>query len=122
MRKVLLFAIVLLIIISTFGCSAPTQQYQTEFIDTFDTVVSVIGYAQTQQEFADTAQVVYENFTYMNMLFDIYNDYEGVNNIKTINDNAGIAPVVVDALIVDLISLHMGWASKIPQSSNKNRK
>ncbi len=109
MKKVLLFAIVVIIIVSVLGCSAPMQQYQTEFIDTFDTVVSVIGYAQTQQEFADTAQVVYDNFTYMNMLFDIYNDYDGVNNIKTINDNAGVAPVVVDALIIELIAQAKQW-------------
>lgn len=112
MKKILLFTIVLLLIISLIGCSAPMQQYQTEFIDTFDTVVRVIGYATTQQEFADTAQIVYDNFTNMHMLFDIYNDYEGISNIKAINDNAGVAPVVVDALIIDLISQSKQWYSE----------
>ncbi len=112
MRKVLLFAAVLMIIAALIGCGAPMQQYQTEFTDTFDTVVSVIGYAQTQQEFADTAQVVYDNFTYMHKLFDIYNDYEGINNIKTINDNAGIAPVEVDPLVIELIVQAKQWHDK----------
>ena len=31
-----------------------------------------------------------------NQLYDIYNDYDGVTNVKTINDNAGSAPVEVD--------------------------
>ena len=31
-----------------------------------------------------------------NQLYDIYNDYPGVTNVKTINDNAGSAPVEVD--------------------------
>ena len=37
-------------------------------------------------------------------LFDIYNDYDGLNNLKTVNDNAGIAPVVVDSRIIDLLT------------------
>ena len=36
-------------------------------------------------------------------LFDIYADYEGINNLKTINDNAGIAPVEVDRKVIDLL-------------------
>ena len=36
-------------------------------------------------------------------LYDIYHDYEGINNIKTINDNAGILPVKVDQKIIDLL-------------------
>ncbi len=36
-------------------------------------------------------------------LYDIYNDYEGVINIKTINDNAGVRPVKVDGKIIALL-------------------
>jgi thiamine biosynthesis lipoprotein len=36
-------------------------------------------------------------------LFDIYENYEGINNIKTINDNAGQVPVKVDQKIIDLL-------------------
>ena len=36
---------------------------------------------------------------------DIYHDYEGMNNIKTINDNAGIQPVKVDEEIIELLKL-----------------
>lgn len=38
-------------------------------------------------------------------LYDIYNDYEGIHNLKTVNDQAGIAPVTVDARILDLLLL-----------------
>ncbi len=40
-----------------------------------------------------------------NQLYDIYNDYDGVANIKTINDNAGIAPVTVDDKILGMLEL-----------------
>ncbi len=42
-------------------------------------------------------------WTTYNNLFDIYNDYEGINNLKTVNDNAGIAPVKVDRAVIDLL-------------------
>ena len=61
MKKTLLLVLAIMIIVSMFGCAPTMQQYQTEFIDTFDTVVSVIGYARTQDEFTKTAQMVYEN-------------------------------------------------------------
>jgi thiamine biosynthesis lipoprotein len=38
-------------------------------------------------------------------LYDIYNNYDGLNNIKTINENAGIAPVEVDQKIIDMLNL-----------------
>lgn len=38
-----------------------------------------------------------------NDLFDIYNDYKDLNNLKTINDQAGIAPVKVEQPIIDLL-------------------
>lgn len=44
-----------------------------------------------------------ESFIYFNQLFDIYNNYTGINNLKTINDNAGIAPVEVDPVIIELL-------------------
>lgn len=42
-------------------------------------------------------------FAHANDLFDIYNDYENINNLKTINDNAGIEPVQVEPEIIDML-------------------
>jgi thiamine biosynthesis lipoprotein len=47
--------------------------------------------------------LIYDNLKEYHELYDIYNDYEGINNIKTINDNAGKAPVKVDQRIIDLL-------------------
>ena len=46
---------------------------------------------------------IQEQLTKYHRLFDIYNSYEGVNNLKTINDHAGIAPVKVDQEIIALL-------------------
>ena len=45
-------------------------------------------------------------------LYDIYNSYEGINNLKTINDNAGITPVVVDKEIIDLLKFSINLYDK----------
>lgn len=42
---------------------------------------------------------------YYNRLFDSYNTYESINNIKTINDNAGIKAVKVDYAMIEMLDL-----------------
>ena len=99
----LLMAMVLLT-----GCAAPAQtaskkQYTATFLTLFDTVTSIVGYAQSEEEFQETTSKIHEELEIYHQLFDIYNDYEGVNNIKTINDQAGIAPVLVDERLMEFL-------------------
>ncbi len=79
------------------------QRYSTVYYDTFDTVTTVISYCTSQEEFDTQMEALHADLVAYNQLYDIYNDYEGVNNIKTINDNAGIAPVKVDARIIAML-------------------
>ncbi|MBR5636772.1 MAG: FAD:protein FMN transferase [Pseudobutyrivibrio sp.] len=79
------------------------NRYTATFIDIFDTRTEIVGYAPTEDEFSKKATALREELINYNNLYDIYNDYEGVNNIKTINDNAGVQPVVVDEKIIDLL-------------------
>ena len=90
------------------GCSSakeePEQkQYTASFLDVFDTVTSITGKAESEETFRTETQVLHEELQEYHQLFDIYNDYEGVNNLKTINDNAGIAPVTVDSRIIAML-------------------
>lgn len=90
----------------------PYTKYSTVFFNVFDTVVSLVSYQESQEQFDALAQYTQDRFTQLNNLFDIYNDYEGINNIKTINDNAGIAPVKVDKEIIDLLVFSKDWYEK----------
>ena len=83
----------------------PVEQYTATFLDVFDTKTDIIGYAKSEEAFTEQVKVLKERFEYYHKLYDIYNDYEGVNNLKTINDNAGIAPVQVDEEIINLLKL-----------------
>ena len=80
------------------------KKYNASFLTLFDTVTNITGYAESQEAFTETAQSIHDDLLYYHQLFDIYHDYEGVSNLKTINDNAGIAPVKVDRAIIDLLT------------------
>lgn len=79
------------------------QRFTTYFFDVFDTMTQVIAYCDSQAEFDQQMEALHDDLITYHQLYDIYNDYEGVNNIKTINDNAGIAPVKVDQKIIDML-------------------
>ncbi len=89
------------------GCGAgalpgPTR-YNATFLDLFDTATTVVGFADSKEGFEATVGQLQEELRRYHQLFDIYHDYEGLNNLKTVNDNAGIAPVKVDKAIIDLL-------------------
>ena len=79
------------------------SRYTASFLDVFDTKTDVIGYSTDEETFANQVSLLKDKLSYYNDLYDIYHNYEGLNNIKTINDNAGIAPVEVNKDIIDLL-------------------
>ena len=113
------FIILLVCALLLSGCSAPLavlentqapkdapvelKQYNASFLTLFDTVTAVVGRAENEEDFTQMAQDVHDKLEKYHRLFDIYNTYEGMNNLKTVNDQAGIAPVKVDEAIIDLL-------------------
>ena len=102
-------ALVLLICLLA-GCAAPAspqiggnKQYQATFLDVFDTVTTILGYGESEEAFKETAGKIHDDLLYYHRLFDIYNDYEGVVNLKTLNDAAGSGPVAVDPELMALL-------------------
>ena len=98
--------IVLALALLLCGCAGnqPGQtKYTASFLTLFDTVTSIVGYAETEEEFQAKAQAIHDDLLVYHQLFDIYHDYEGINNLKTVNDQAGVAPVTVDPIIIELL-------------------
>ena len=79
------------------------QQYNATFLNLFDTVTTIVGRADSEAEFKEKAQTVHDELLIYHQLFDIYNDYDGINNLKTVNDAAGKTAVKVDRTIIDLL-------------------
>ena len=102
------FLILLLTVLLLTGCASagkvPEQkQYTASFLDVFDTITSIAGKAESEEAFRAKTQTVHAELLEYHQLFDIYNDYDGINNLKTVNDNAGIAPVKVDSRLIALL-------------------
>jgi len=79
------------------------RQYTASFLDLFDTVTAITGLAESQEAFTEKAQAIHDELLIYHALFDIYNSYEGKNNLKTVNDHAGGEPVQVDEKIIRLL-------------------
>jgi len=100
-RWTIVFLAVLLLV--PFGCVRKKMRYQAEFLSLFDTVTTIVGYSESKQEFTALAEEIKAMLTEYHQLFDIYNNYEGIHNLKTINDNAGKAPVKVDGKLLSML-------------------
>lgn len=103
--------ICLILIVSSLSSCSKNSKHQPSpqslsFYEYFDTVCTVTSYkGENKEDFRKTAEFVEDELKKYHQLFDIYNDYndEGINNIKTINDNAGIAAVTVSDELIDFL-------------------
>ena len=114
MKKTISFFLALLFLLSFLsffvGCDQkneepqyPTYSKEVSYLH-FNTVTVLSSYGDTsKEEFDRYVNVVDEMFGHYHKLFDIYFEYAGVNNIKTINKKAGEGPVAVDAELVDFL-------------------
>lgn len=95
--------VIALMILSAAGCELAPRRYTYEFLDTFDTWVQITATADSRESFEAFAQDFHERMRSLHRLFDIYYEYDGLNNARTVNENAGIAPVAVDPPLIDLL-------------------
>lgn len=116
------FTIVLLMMLFLAGCRTGEKneysKFSESFYDTFDTLTQIVGYTKSEQEFQKYVKKIHARFQELHRYYDIYNTYEGLNNIKTINDNAGIKPVKVDQEIIDLILFAKDWYKRTDGRTN----
>jgi len=104
-RKILyIITALLLILIAVPSCSKETglTTRSRTYFDYFDTVSSIYSYAgDSKEHFEDTASTVEGMLKKYHRLLDIYNEYEGMNNLCTLNRNAGIQPVELDPFLLE---------------------
>ena len=105
MKKLLVLCLVLGLLC---GCAAIPQkqsrkQYSATFLELFDTVTTVVGQAESKEAFEEAAYAIRDELKVYHQLFDIYEEYPGINNLKTVNDQAGIAPVQADSRIIQML-------------------
>ena len=104
--KRLLAALLSVLLLTGCGAAEPTvekKQYTATFLTLFDTVTTMVGRAENEEEFRQTAQALHDELLEYHRLFDIYHEYDGINNLKTVNDAAGGEAVQVDERIIQLL-------------------
>ena len=101
-RFLALFLILPMLLCGCTGAGEAQKQYSATFLTVFDTVTTILGRDSSEEAFTQKAQAVHDELLRYHQLFDIYNEYEGLNNLKTINDHPGEA-VAVDKAVIDLL-------------------
>lgn len=94
------------------GCGSPAadpimkgwEKYTATWFDVFDTVTTVVGYAESQQEWDDQMEALHADLREYHALYDIYNRYAGIVNLREVNEQAAAGPVAVDKRILDLLT------------------
>ena len=106
-RLLCLFLCLILALLSLPSCKKKIQEPPTKaesYYDYFDTVSVIISYAGDGEEaFAANCAAVSDILENYHKLFDIYYEYAGINNLKTVNKNAGKEPVKVDRELIDFL-------------------
>lgn len=103
MRRILtVFLAVCLLLCGCSGVNGPGK-FEKAYFEAFDTYTTITGYADSQAAWDAVADGLYGQLWEYHQLFDIYNEYDDLSNLKTVNDNAGIAPVKVDRRIIALL-------------------
>ena len=71
----------------------------------FDTVITVIGYEETREEFDKVANGIMAEFAEYHKLYSIYHRFDGLENLCTINDltDGAHRTVTVDERIIDML-------------------
>ena len=98
----LFFALALAIV---FPGQADMNKYNSVFMDTFDTVITLIGFADSQQTYDAWSNAVHQQYIYMHKLFDTYHSYEneGIVSVYTLNEKAAKEPIKVDPILYGLL-------------------
>ena len=79
------------------------QRFQRISLDMMDTVVHIIGYTTSQEEFNAKLEVMQAEFRRLHNLFTTFYPVDGLNNLYTVNQQAGVLPVVVDPVIIEML-------------------
>ena len=106
MKRFIAFATVFCLLITMAGCKNNGKQKYTEYsFDYFDTATTIVGYEKTEAEFDLVCEEIKAQMQKYHQLYNIYNRYEGVNNLCVVNDMVDGAhkEVKVEKEIIDLL-------------------
>lgn len=118
LKKGILSLLALSMMSLVVGCEKKYELMSHYITGPFDTITTYMSYANNEEEFNEQCDYIEEQLNYYDQLFDKYNTYNGMNNLKTINDNAGKKAIEVDQPLIDLLNLSIERNRKISSKVN----
>lgn len=107
-KKLTALLLCLVLSLGLSGCGEkPLANYSVTWFDLFDTVTVIQGYASSQEEWDAQMEALHADLLTYHQLYDIYNEYDGIENLCSLNAKAGQGPVKVDTRILDLLELSL---------------
>ena len=120
--SIVLIASMLFTVTALSGCekNEELQKFSNYYFDYFDTATTIVGYEKTKEEFDANCEEITTLLNEYHRLFTIYNRYEGLNNLVTINDvhNGKHDIVTVDKKIIDMLVFAKEMYSKTKGNVN----
>ena len=102
MKRLIFVFLTLVILFAAASCKKEQERFSAYSFDFFDTATTVIGYADSKEEFDKVVDGIFAELEEYHRLYTIYNRFDGLNNMRTVNTSEG--KVTVDKKIVDMLS------------------
>lgn len=116
--KRLLIAIPVIILIGVLlyykNSAMRESKYSKQYLDVFDTVSVITGYGTSEKQFQKKADELHEQLVYYHELFDIYHNYEGINNLMLLNEQCPSNTITVNKDMMDFLL----YSKKMEKESN----
>ena len=109
MKKLCSLLLCIALALSLCACGGPKKNSADTFA--FDTVISLVAYCDSEEQFQQLRSVIFGRMQELHKKFDIYHEYEGMNNLCTVNRLAGQTVEVDDDIRDMLVSARGIWTS-----------
>ncbi|MDR2530201.1 MAG: FAD:protein FMN transferase [Oscillospiraceae bacterium] len=110
-RAAAALAAIALAAIALAACSAPTEHYTAEYYDVFDTYTVIVSYG------SPVPPELHDELLRLHKLFDSFNAYPDLVNVKSINA-AGGRELPAPAELLELLSLNVSFDQKSGGTTN----
>ncbi len=101
MRKIFILFLTVILLLCFSSCKKEKERFSAYSFDFFDTSTTVIGFADSKEEFDAIVEDIFDELLEYHRLYTIYNRYDGLTNLCSINRAEG--PLTVDKKIVDML-------------------
>ncbi len=101
--KRILALILCFLLLSTLLSCKNEENFSNTYLEYFDTVTTFTVANVPKETYEEAEKIVLSDLEKYHRLFDIYNLYDGLNNIKSINDSAGMTAVSVSDELIQFL-------------------